>query len=783
MYLINAKLGGKDVPTSLPMSLIPPSLRGSIGKPEVSSGPSNAAKDLFDLFDDATPAPPAASPPPSQPTSAILPQASYRRGTRSPPHIPSPNRQDNDLLWDEPAPSTVNENSAELGNRQNELANTSRSLDATVKTRQDLERTASDQQTELSELELKLSSAKEKHEQELKAVADLRLRVGEQSTKLKQVQSEVISAESDVSAMRSEKDELGQALLRDKEEIRSLQRMMKEIDEEKASMKSVLEKMRKEARQQKGMVTIAKKQLSTAETSRNAVQKEIDEEAVTAVSAAAIPLPATPQALSPMATGVSQRSNNPFDRLNRGGNTPVSSVAMIGASAAGAATAIVAGAESILHVAKDTLLPSDAESDSATKEEIATEHAASKEPASATETDQLVTETEKPSAVSDLTAVAPPEETDPFVMGEDPFGAPSAAPDVRPQDTVDFGFGDAFDEAPESNAAQVASHPSASADFDAAFAALDGSDPIESRAYSPVAPAVRLSTDMTANNVQAALVIEPNEGSEIKTIPIARSAESNSGPIDDVEEVVSSDEEEGPEDVETPSRYQSVPPILSAPIDTIPARRSAPPPPTTSRATAADSDPFGAPSATPPADTTILKTLSPDVSVPKNSTFDDDDFDFSDLPPAKVENVVPVASSSNANFDDEFAGFDDEFTISQPPSGSDGSTAMSKSYELVTAEPRVVDEWGVPSQQNQQPSSLSFDDAFGGDFESVLCTKLANYRPQSTTTNNVYAPAGKLASGSPSNLAPPPLPQRQDSQPQGDDIEDVKKASREFDIN
>ena len=195
----------------------------------------------------------------------------------------------------------------------------------------------------MEELEAKLSEARSRHETETKAVEELRNRVSEQKIRLKRLESDVIAAESDLSAMRSEKDELGQGLMRDKEEVRGLQKMMKEIEDEKAGMKLMLEKLRKEARQQKGMVSIAKKQLSTAEGSRDSLQKDINQAEVAANEPEPIPSPArgtspfaepsgtlsptvgtpsgllsgTPRALSPAPTGISQRSNNPFDRLVR----------------------------------------------------------------------------------------------------------------------------------------------------------------------------------------------------------------------------------------------------------------------------------------------------------------------------------------------------------------------------------------------------------------------------------------------------------------------------------
>ena len=93
MHLINNKLAGRDVPSTLPTSLVPPSLRGlQPAAQEVTQGPSSATKDLFDLFsDDAAfeasppsnnkPFAPAASAPAPAPAPPFLPQPPSRRST------------------------------------------------------------------------------------------------------------------------------------------------------------------------------------------------------------------------------------------------------------------------------------------------------------------------------------------------------------------------------------------------------------------------------------------------------------------------------------------------------------------------------------------------------------------------------------------------------------------------------------------------------------------------------------------------------------------------------
>lgn len=83
MHLINVKLSGQEIPTSLPVSLVPPSLREEYGPGKQEVLQSSATKDLFDLFADEPPASKAASPAPQAPAQAQAP-------TRAPVPAPAP---------------------------------------------------------------------------------------------------------------------------------------------------------------------------------------------------------------------------------------------------------------------------------------------------------------------------------------------------------------------------------------------------------------------------------------------------------------------------------------------------------------------------------------------------------------------------------------------------------------------------------------------------------------------------------------------------------------------
>lgn len=423
-----------------------------------------------------------------------------------------------------------------------------------------------------------MANARSKHEEVSKSVADLRSRVSDQQEKVKNLNMDFIAAESDLSALRSEKDELEQALLRDKEEIRGLQKRMKEVDDEKATLKTLLEKLKKEARQQKGMVTIAKKQLSTSENNRDLAQKDLDDHHKTAFEedededkgmgagtaaglglaggaalgagagtaasffsgggdtdgrsaspfgqasspsfrsnddAADVPLPATPKALSPVATGASSRSNNPFDRLrtqSRGPAPPVpqaqspsestleversasspdeatreqaASPSSFGTSAlVGATTAVglaagvaVAGASAVFDAAKEAVTGESHEDKDASSKEI---EDGDQTPKGEENDDPFGADSghfgsATTAADTDAFGVAAPASTavpasEPTGADTDPFGAPTG----RGFDSADSGFGDSFNASTGPSEPSTAVGATGSADFDSAFADFD----------------------------------------------------------------------------------------------------------------------------------------------------------------------------------------------------------------------------------------------------------------------------------------------------------------------
>jgi len=253
--------------------------------------------------------------------------------------------------------TTINDRSAEIGNLQNQLQSTTRSLETTKTERSNIEVTVHNQAAQLSALQTQLSSAKAGYEAETGHLATLHGRHSKQSSEIQKVKEELIRAESDLSAMRLERAEVEQSLLHDKEEIRELQRKMTETGSSIEVTRVEIEKAKKDAKQQKGLLAIAKKQLAAREAERAKATQELQEalaeadEATkereiaetelsrelvvnkanglpfspspslsgdSAIFAAAQPLPVTPGSPSSLGGSAAAKSSNPFERLAAG---------------------------------------------------------------------------------------------------------------------------------------------------------------------------------------------------------------------------------------------------------------------------------------------------------------------------------------------------------------------------------------------------------------------------------------------------------------------------------
>lgn len=384
MYLIRQQRmhGTNALPSTLPPSLIPPSMRASRGtiasisafdvpsspqqatatqplpqpksalddlfglttSPHTTTAPtqtametggSSASKDPFTAGSPLAPGSPvapvtsqstgfASSLKPFVPTSSFgLSLAPHKTGESTgsaPAQLQVPGTVEEDLLGD-----TDPEISKKLTNETAELANMSNQIGTLGKQIQDLQNKRNSTQLELSQastqkkqLEGKLAHLRTMYENEAREVRALEQQLNTNKADTKKLQAEYAILETTAADLQNTKNAVLTGLQNDQQENLSLKEKIKLTNAEIAAIKPQIEKLKLDARQQKGRVSIHKKQLSTSEGERDKLKAEAEdlaksnEEVSRQLSGTTSPAPTNVQVASP--AGSSAGGNNPFFR-------------------------------------------------------------------------------------------------------------------------------------------------------------------------------------------------------------------------------------------------------------------------------------------------------------------------------------------------------------------------------------------------------------------------------------------------------------------------------------
>ncbi|KAL6708329.1 hypothetical protein ACN47E_003253 [Coniothyrium glycines] len=373
MYLIRQQRKGDQLPTVLPPSLIPPSLRTAANQsvplaapqpaPPVPRAAKSAAEDLFGL--DAFSAPASApaqvqqstggsnsfnkpfdndpfsskaasptSPHPFQPTprnpastfKPFMPSSSFgqtltahstgQSGTSGAQPRANPPSAMDDLLGGE----TDAEINKKLTQDSTDLANMSNQMTTLRNQMQEVQSKASATTSDLNsvtsqkrDLELRLSQFKSQYDQEIKAVKSLEDRLAASRTETRKIQQDLVMLESTYQDLQNQHRQVGSALEADQRENNNLKERIRQINNEISQLRPQLDKMRNDARQQKGMVAINKKQLATNEGEREKIKTEMGELNKAQEESYRNPQGQTPSVISPAASVTSQNTN-PFFR-------------------------------------------------------------------------------------------------------------------------------------------------------------------------------------------------------------------------------------------------------------------------------------------------------------------------------------------------------------------------------------------------------------------------------------------------------------------------------------
>lgn len=371
MYLIRQqRKPGTPLPPALPPNLIPPSMRNQIRAPTGLPAPEppafqpptqkSAAEDLFGLDAFSSPPPPAqipqttggsgtfnkpfdndpfasktaspTSPHPFQPTprnpastfKPFLPTSSFGQtltshstgasgssATQSRSNQPSAM---DDLLGesDPDVNKKLTQDSTELANMSNQMSTLRTQMQEVQNKKTATESDVNNITAQKRDLELRLSQFKSQYEQEMKAVKALEERLTFQRNETKKLQQDLIVLEAQHHELQGQHRQIATALDADQRENANLKERIRQVNAEIAQLKPQLDKARSDARKEKGLVAINKKQLATNEGERDKMKNEMQDLSRGPEEGSRSPAQASNVA-SPAASTTSH-STNPFFR-------------------------------------------------------------------------------------------------------------------------------------------------------------------------------------------------------------------------------------------------------------------------------------------------------------------------------------------------------------------------------------------------------------------------------------------------------------------------------------
>lgn len=236
------------------------------------------------------------------------------------PKAPMPSAMD-DLLGDNDAHAEESRNltneTTELANMSNQIGNLRTQMESTQNKKQATQADLASTSTQKQQLEQRLQQFRAQYETEVRAVKEMEQQLAASRDSTKKLNQELAMLEGTFQDLQTQHNTIGQQLQTDQQENASLKQKLSQINADVSRLKPEIEKMKLDARQQKGLVSINKKQLTTTEGERDRLQSEKTDLEREAAERARSPEPApiTRQAsniASPAASTMS--STNPFFR-------------------------------------------------------------------------------------------------------------------------------------------------------------------------------------------------------------------------------------------------------------------------------------------------------------------------------------------------------------------------------------------------------------------------------------------------------------------------------------
>lgn len=320
MYLIRQQRGSRDgrVPQTLPPALVPPSMRKQIqpSAPQTVpifdnapvTKPRSAADDLFglDVSDQGAPQPalpqqqvaqstggtdagpfanpksppaPTLSPPPTTLFKPFVPSSSFGQGL-----VPQATGMSNQgqtkeasLMDDEDdtAPAKINNDAAELGNLSNQVGNLSKQMQSVSGQRAQAQTELSQTSQQKEDFQQRLTQLRTAYDEEVKHVKSLKDQLATSQAETKRLQQEMAIIEGTHADLQTQRQQLASALAADQQENISLKERMRQTNAANEQLRPQIEKLKSDARQQKGLVAINRKQVAVNEAERDRIKAEI----------------------------------------------------------------------------------------------------------------------------------------------------------------------------------------------------------------------------------------------------------------------------------------------------------------------------------------------------------------------------------------------------------------------------------------------------------------------------------------------------------------------------
>lgn len=356
MYLVRQQRSKKEpLPQTLPPALIPPSMRRqATGAPQPPAQPPSVAApapsatdDLFGLdtfpppqvpqstggsngpFQPVSPTTRTSPPGASSTFKPFVPSSSFGQsltpqGTGaaaiSSPNKTSPQPSD-DLLGDnDPEESKkLTQETTELGNLSNQISSLSKEMQNVQEKRASAEQEVSQNNQQKKDFEARLGQARAMYDQEVKNFKALEERLAASRAETKKLQQDFALIDGSRQDLQSQFNQASEALESDQHENANLKEKIRQANTEVTQLKPQLEKIRSEARQQKGLVAINKKQLATLEGERDRLRDDIDAASKSTEEVDQNVTP--PAAVSSPAASVASQNTNPFFRRTATGST------------------------------------------------------------------------------------------------------------------------------------------------------------------------------------------------------------------------------------------------------------------------------------------------------------------------------------------------------------------------------------------------------------------------------------------------------------------------------